>query len=215
MEAVSEEYFRRGSVILDLVASQDSENLAFLRNPLLFVKKILITTQEGCHIQIPNSLREKFQSIEIKPLSLLEPTEIDDYDAIINPACGYRNFESYLLDSEAAFEKLLARSKIDFKRNCVVLVREGGDLFYSRLRAFSEQIKAKSVAIYTSREVRHGAIALLVDTLKTKSIEADLRAIADIKAYKALGSESLPDSESWLYHYVDAGWMSKWLKVRL
>lgn len=84
-----------------------------------------------------------------------------------------------------------------------MVVRESGNLYYSRLRVSPNQLAAKAESTYLIREGRHCGIALGLDTLKFTSIDADIRAVVDYFLFKSQGVQGFPDDKQWLYGFFN------------
>ena len=87
--------------------------------------------------------------------------------------------------------------------------RGDSSLWYSRLKLEWAQLEAKARMIYMLREMRHSGVSLGLDTLKDKSIDADIRNLIDFLYLRKQGAAGLPEDLHYIYSYFDAEWMQR------
>jgi hypothetical protein len=90
-----------------------------------------------------------------------------------------------------------------WKKVVYLVAREASNFYYSRLKVSADQLAAKAEFVYLLRESRHMGIALGLDSVRSFSIDIDVRSLADFTVLKACGVQGLSRDLKWLYSYVD------------
>jgi hypothetical protein len=137
-----------------------------------------------------------------KSVDKLTFQDFDYYDVILSPPAFYYPRPQAVYDSINALVDLLYYRE-SYTRLVYMLVREAASLFYSRLKLEWAQLEAKGRMIYMLREMRHSGVSLGLDTLKDKSIDADIRNLIDFLFLMAQGAPGLPDDLHYLYSFWD------------
>jgi hypothetical protein len=135
-----------------------------------------------------------------KPASKLELRDYEKYDIIISSSPLYASPDEEFTRAGEILDKLYKR--LSWTRIVFTIVREASNLYYSRLKLSDSQIVAKSQTVYEVRESRHLGLSLALDTLRSMSIDVDLRSLADYQILKAQGVSGLSRDLSWLYRYL-------------
>jgi hypothetical protein len=188
LESIGERYLTHGSAILDLFASRDGENLAWLRSDYAKNKKILLLRGSQVDVQAP---------CDVKEASKLELEDFNRYDILISSAPLYTNPDDEFDNASKITQLLYQRRHWD--RLIYMAVREASNLYFSRLKIVSNQTVAKAEMVYLCREMRHSGIALGLDTLRFTAIDIDIRSISDYLVLKAQGLQGLSHDLFWLY----------------
>ena len=197
LEVIGEHYFYHGANILDIFGARSGEGLAWLRSPWAKeTNKILLI--RGRFVDVQCSWNAK----SWKDLTL---NDFETNRIIISASPLYGNINEEFLAVNRIFDLLFKR--LGWKKYIYILVREAANLFYSRMKIAENQLLAKNEAAYLIRESRHHGLALGMDTQKTTSVDADLRALIDYLVIKNHGYYSLPRELWWIYRYLDPMWI--------
>lgn len=192
LEHVGEEFIQRGSTVLDLFGSRDGEGLAWCRSEWAKDKNILLLHGDNTKVA------SEFDS---KNVSQYRLSDLQNYDIIVSAGPLY---SSPSVEYEAANKITdLIYQRRHWKRKVYMIVREASNLYYSRLKAISNQAQAKAQMIYLIREARHMGYALGLDTLKYTSIDLDVRVTVDYMFFKSQGMAGLPADLKWVYRYLN------------
>lgn len=201
-EHIGMKYLENGAVILDLFASADGENLAWLRAPFIGDLKVCLLKGENVDVETV---------YDVKQVENLGLHDLEKYDLIINSRPLYldKNHEYFAVGQ---LTDLLYR-RFTYRRLIYLLAREASSLWYSRLKVSESQADAKSEMLYLLREMRHLGVALGLDTLRYIGIDKDLRSHVDYLYLKAQGVAGLSDDLKFLYHFFDPSFIRK-MKAR-
>ncbi len=198
LEAIGEHQLYNGNTILDLFASSDGENLAWLRSQWVEEYKPLLIISESLEIDA---------DYDMVRWSEFKLSYLKKYRIIISSRPLYSNDNeqfkavNYLLD--------LLFSRYGWRKYVYLLIRETANIFYSRMKKAENQLLAKSEATYLIRESRHHGLALGMDTQRFFSVDIDLRSLADYVILKRMGFYSLPRELWWVYRYVKPSWIQR------
>ncbi|MEM2567382.1 MAG: hypothetical protein QXH20_02780 [Candidatus Bathyarchaeia archaeon] len=193
LEHIAENYLAKGHAVLDLFGSRDGEGLAWLRNPMVKDKKVLLL--KGDSVEVENC------SYPVVSVSQFDNETLEDYDVIISASPLYKNLDEEY-ECAARITDLLYR-RISHKRLIYVVCREAANLYYSRLRVSNSQTLAKAQMIYLIRESRHMGLALGLDSIRFYAIDIDVRNLTDYLLLKSQGMQGLTKDLRWLYSYID------------
>lgn len=193
LEFLGSKNLMAGNCLLDAHCSNDNESLARLDDPLIEGKKVLL-------LRGPNT--SVTSSWDDKDVNKLTFSDFDHYDVILSPPAFYYPRPQAVYDSINTLVDLLYYRE-SYNRLVYMLVREAASLFYSRLKLEWAQLEAKGRMIYMLREMRHSGVSLGLDTLKDKSIDADIRNLIDFLFLMAQGAPGLPDDLHYLYSWWD------------
>jgi hypothetical protein len=176
-------------VIIDIFGSRDNEGLCWIRShrkdSVLFLKGASAEIDCNCaHI-------ENAKDVSIRDLS--------KYKATI--ACS--QFFGSIQEEWYSLAKLMDRlwTRGSWTEPWCVLIREAANILYSRIALGDNQYQAKNYMIYVLREMRHQGYALALDTLRTYSVDADVRNLAEYYFIKKLGIEGLTGELRFVYSY--------------
>lgn len=198
LEKIGEQYLNAGQTVLDLYGSRDGEGLAWCRSSWAKDKRILLL--HGDNVDVSGSF-------DLKNVSKLSLTDLDNYDIIISATPLYTSPHQEFREVNRVLDLLYKRQY--WKRLVYGICREAGNLFYSRIRVSKDQFQAKAEAVYLVRESRHMGLALGLDSLRFYSVDIDLRSIVDFEVIKSLGLFGLPDDLDWLYHIISPVFIRK------
>jgi len=90
-----------------------------------------------------------------------------------------------------------------WKNPTFLMVREGANFLYSRIKIVKNQSIAKADFVYLLREARHMGYAVGVDTIKWTSIDLDIRHVSDYTWIKRVGIYGLPKDIRFIYRYIN------------
>jgi len=192
LETLACHYLAEGSAILDLFASRDAENLAWLRSPFVQGKRVLLIHGENVDIE---------SSYDAKPASNLSLSDFETYDFLISSPPFYHNFDSELSQVALLTDKIYRR--LHWKKLIFCIMREASNFFYSRQKLTENQNYAKTQATYMLREARHCGLGLGLDSIRYLAIDINVRAISDYLILKSQGLDGLSSDLSWLYSYFE------------
>lgn len=198
LETVSEEYLKNGSCVFDAYSSRASESLAWLRNPLIKDKRVLLVHGE----------KTACKSVwEMKPFSKVGLGDFQDYDLIISPAILYGSPEDEFASLEHMMKQLYYY-RHEFTKTLCLIIREAADVLYSRTKLSEAQHPVKKVCTFLIRQARHIGIACLMDSQKWTSVDLDIREKSRYILIKSMGGNRLPKSLSWMYYnYIDPNYL--------
>jgi hypothetical protein len=171
--------------------SRDGENLAWLRSPYAKTKRILLLHGNSINVEAP---------CDAKPASKLVLGDFERYDIVISSSPLYGSPDEEFTRAGEILDRIYKR--LAWNRIVFTLVREASNLYYSRLKLSDSQVQAKSQTVYEVRESRHLGLSMGLDTLRSMSIDVDLRSLADYQILKAQGVSGLSRDLSWLYRYL-------------
>jgi hypothetical protein len=189
LEYLACQTIERGGGIFDLFGARDSEGLAWLRSPYVNGSKVLLL--HGPNTSITSSYDHKIAS----EITL---GDFDRYDMIISPAAFYTGPAQEFYEAGKIIGKIYLRSH--YSKIISLIVREAGNLYYARLSMDGNQYEAKAAAAYMAKEARHSGFSCKFDTVRSMSIDIDIRVTADIAILKRLGRHSLPRDMWYVYH---------------
>ena len=192
LEHIGEGYLAEGNSVLDMFGSRDGEGLAWLRSEHAKDKKILLV--HGDNVSVSGSF-------DTRGISKLNLNDFNKYDILISASPLYSSMEDEYFHINHMIDTLYNR--LEFDKLTYMIVREAGNLLYSRLRVSPNQLIAKAETTYLIREGRHCGIALGLDTLKYTTIESDIRVQIDFTIFKSLGIDGFPDSRKFLYGFLN------------
>jgi hypothetical protein len=199
--------FHCGKVI-DIFASRDNENLAWLRHDR-FKNGALLLHGDSAHVSCEWD-QKKISEVTLK--------DFQEHKTIISAPSFYGEIkeEWYAISK---ITNLLWKRKVNKREPWCIAVREGTSLLYSRLGLGDNQSQAKAMFTYACREFRHSGCALVIDILRLMGLDIEVRALADQIFLKAHGIEALPQSLNFIYkHYdmfVDIMKMPEWCFIVL
>lgn len=188
LEHVAEHYLDKGHCVLDLFASRDGENLAWLRSRWAKEKRILLIHGDGIKVK---------SEFDVKNVGKVGLKDFTDYDILISATPLYASADQQFLETNKLTNLLYKR--FTWKRLVYALVREASNLYYSRLKVSENQLQAKASFIYMIREARHMGVALGLDTLRFYSVDIDIRRLADYTILKSQGVQGLTKDLHFLY----------------
>jgi hypothetical protein len=198
LEFMATRYLEAGGGVLDLNCAKDSENLAWLRSP--YVKKNRVLLLKGEDVRVKSKW-------DVLTYTKFDPSLLDEYKIILNVPAFYTTLDEMVLSVRAIAEKLMRRNSWNFPT--ALIAREAQDIFPSRIRAQKSQELSKGMATYMIREARHSGIAMLLDSLKWKAIDDDIRDAVRFTVIKALGVTGLPDRLRWIYRFFRASFLQR------
>lgn len=202
LEAIGEQVLARGNTVFDLQSSHDLEGLAWLRNPMVKDLPILLLTGDKNVVTGANA-----RLYAQKPMRELTLEDFAKYRVIVNSFAFYESSDEYYERMQVAL-LLLYEERLFWDRIVYAIVREAANLLYARLKLYKDSKEAKAMMVFMLREARHHGTAFGVDSVRVKSIDLDVRAIADYITFKNQGFEGLPDEFRFLYSYYDPDWVA-------
>jgi hypothetical protein len=176
--------------IIDLFGSRDNEALGWCRSP--YKDSILLLKGVSTDVTSP---------WPCKNIVDLKLEDFRHYKVLLSCSAFYGDIREEWYSLSKLMDKLWHRTS--WTDPWALLIREGANLVYSRLALGETQQQAKNYIIYVLREMRHCGYAVIMDALRTLSIDIDLRNIADFTFFKAQGTEGLPDNLHFLYKFFD------------
>lgn len=192
LEYFGEHYLSEGHNVLDLFASRDGENLAWMRSPWANEKRILLLHGEGVDVTC---------SWDTKSVEGVSLQDFEKYDIIISSSPLYFDLGQEYTAAAKITDMLWKR--LSWHKIIYCVVREAANLYYSRLKVREDQTQAKAEMVYLLRESRHMGLALGLDSLRWHSIDIDVRSLADYLIFKNMGQIGLSREMKFLYSYVD------------
>jgi hypothetical protein len=174
--------------IIDFFGSRDAEGLCWCRSP--YKDSILFVVGDSVKV------RSEWDSVKVSEFSL---KTLKNYKCMVTVS----RFYSTPLEQHHAIERFM---EVFWQRDhwdhvWCVLMRELANLVYSRISIGDDQAKAKAYMITVLREMRHSGFAVCADSIRFKSVDVDMRSLADFTFIKACGKEGLPDELDFLYAY--------------
>lgn len=195
-----------GNCVLDGHCANDNENLAWARPVMQDREGSPYRDKRILLLRGPNtSVTSSFTDKNVEDLVLEDFTK---YDLIIAPPCNFYPRPQAVYDAVNHIVDLLYYRE-SYDRLVYLLMREASSLWYSRLKLEWAQLEAKARMIYMLREMRHSGVSLGLDTLKDKSIDADIRNLIDFLYLRKQGAAGLPEDLHYVYSYFDAEWMQR------
>ena len=188
LEEIAEQYLKRGSNILDLYGSRDGEGLGWLRSPLIANKKVLLLHGSNTSVAC---------SYDTKAISDYKLEDLNKYDLIISAGPLYSSPDVEYSEINTVIDSIYLRRT--YRHLGFILIREAGNLLYSRLKVSPDQTMAKKKMIYFVNESRHSGFAIGVDAQKLTSIDLEIRNATDFIFLKSLGILGLPKDWHFLY----------------
>jgi hypothetical protein len=198
-------HHEKGATVLDLFASADGENLAWLRSPLAKESNICLLKGENVDVETEHDVRT------VENLGL---HDLEKYDFLISSRPLYLNGDHEYFSVGKLVGLLYKR--IHWQRLLCLIAREAFSLWYSRIKVSESQSDAKAEALYMLREMRHLGVSLALDSLRLQGIDIDLRSHTDYLFIKAQGIDGLDDNLRFLYSFFDPRWirsMKSWSSV--
>ena len=200
LEYHGERNLEYGNCVIDAHCANDNENLAWGRSNSPYKDKRILLLR-GPNTSVTSSWPDK----SVEDLSL---DDFAKFDLLIAPPCNFYPRPQAVYDGVNHIVDLLYYRE-SYDRLVYLLVREASSLWYSRLKLEWAQLEAKARMIYMLREMRHSGVSLGLDTLKDKSIDADIRNLIDFLYLRKQGAAGLPEDLHYIYSYFDAEWMQR------
>lgn len=172
--------------ILDFWGSRDNEGLSWCRSPYKDHILFLIGDSVKVHSRWPTVKVSDFKLSSMK-----------GFKVVIQVSAFYSSNTEQHKAVQTIMQELWKREAWDHV--WCLIIREMANLIFSRLTIGEDQYKAKAYLINVLREMRHMGYALCGDSIKAKSVDADVRDLADFTFLKACGKGGLPDDLAWLY----------------
>lgn len=179
--------------IIDLWGARDNEGLGwcrckkFSKNEILFVHGISAELSSGYDAI-------NFDNLKFKDLKR--------YRVIISVSAFYSNMNEEFEGLNSILYRVLYQ-RTNWKKPWFLMVREGANFLYSRIKIVKNQTIAKADFIYLLREARHMGYAIGVDTIKWTSIDLDIRHVSDYTWIKRVGIYGLPRDIRFIYRYIN------------
>jgi hypothetical protein len=145
---MGENFLEKGHKVLDLFGSRDGEGLAWLRSPHAKDKKILLIHGDNTTVS---------GSFDTRNISSLTLSDFNKYDILISASPLYSSMHDEFTQVNRVVDVMYDRRL--WKTLIYMIVRESGNLFYSRLRVSPNQLAAKTESAYLIREGRHCGIS--------------------------------------------------------
>jgi hypothetical protein len=189
-EALATQYAEKDpdSKILDFWGSRDCEGVAWCRSP--YKDKVLLLVGDSVKI------RSRFPSVKVSDFKL---ESMKHYKVCVTVSAFYSSDRERHHGIQTIMSVLWGRE--GWNHIWTLILREMANLIYSRLSIGEDQAQAKAYLINALREMRHSGYALCADSIKFKSVDSDVRSLADYQFIKACGKEGLPDDLKYLYAY--------------
>lgn len=181
--------------VIDCFSAADGEGLAWCRHKTVG-KNVLLVHGDNTKIAC------EYTTLPISKITL---NEILSYSAVITVPKFYRN-DAEEFDALARIFKVLKEREFYKQGDMRVLnLREGINVGSSRLSLGekSNQSDAKTRFILALNQFRHGGFMVNLDCLRLKSIDINIREIADYIWLKKQGIFGLPDDLRFLYKKYD------------
>jgi hypothetical protein len=179
--------------VIDLFGARDNEGLAWCRceekaDSILFLKGI------------GTEIKSKWDSVNTIDVTI---EQMQKYKAIISCSAFYQKPKEEFYAIGVFMEKFYKRIHFDPKDIWSIAIREGANLLYSRQTLGDRQAEAKAQMTYMLREMGHHGIALIIDSIRWRALDIDIRDLADYTLMKGQGITGLPDELKWLYNWYD------------
>jgi hypothetical protein len=185
---------RRGSAVLDLASSRDSEAMAVLLGP--FPEKVRLIVADSC---IMTSVKMQLNTVPISEFSLPE----DGYWYVL-PRSGFPNEASYLRAMKRIIDNLWSCDEWDKPR--WLMFREA-QIFLSsisRTTGSRAQRESSDALQQLNTEARHHGVSLAIDSQREVEVSRSLRQVSDVLILKRLGSWiDFPDDISFVLNDVE------------
>jgi len=175
--------------VIDLFGSRDNEALGWLRSPL----KDSVLFLKGNSVEIDCRCADVINATDVTL------KDFEKHKVILSCSAFFGSLDEEWHSLQKIMDKLWNRGH--WSEAWCVVIREAANLIYSRIGLGENQFQAKAYLVYVMREMRHLGLALALDTLRTYSIDADVRFLADFIFIKALGLEGLSDDLHFVYRY--------------
>lgn len=175
--------------ILDWFGSRDAEGLGWLRSPF---DNILFIVGDNTDVS---------SSWDYKHIKDVKLSDFRNYHVVLTVSPFFSNLRAEHHFIEKAMNML--RHRKSWHRPDALLIREAANLVFSRISLKENQATAKAYTIYTLREARHCGYAVCADAIRFKSVDIDMRSIADFTVIKAVGIHGLPREISFIYKYIE------------
>jgi len=178
--------------ILDLFGSRDNEGLGWCRKKDVSANEILLI-----HGQSTN-LSGKWDALTPRECTI---KELKRY-RVVTSVSGFHGSldEEFQGLNDMVYGVLYKRTH--WHHIWKLLIREGANFLYSRIKIVKNQVIAKADFVYLLREARHMGYGVTVDTLKWTSIDLDIRHVSDYTWVKRVGIYGLPHDLRFIYRYV-------------
>ncbi|WNZ29407.1 MAG: hypothetical protein IAX21_00620 [Candidatus Bathyarchaeota archaeon] len=192
LEHIGIKHFEKGATVLDVFASVDGENLAWLRSDLVKNKEVLLLRGDNVDVQTEH---------DCKLVENLSLKDLERYDFIISsrPLFLNRDHEYYGIGQLIN----LLYKRLYWRKLVCMIAREASSLWYSRVKVSDSQTDMKAEALYMFREMRHLGVSLALDSLRLQGIDIDLRTHTDYLFIKSQGIDGLPENLRFLYSFYD------------
>ncbi len=186
LEYIATKFFERGSPVIDLFGSSDNEGLAWGRSP--YKDDVVLIHGDRVKVVAP------FETVKLRDVTL---DLFEEHKVFVSAMGLYESEGESHLASGRILDVLFQRQS--WEKPIFVMVREAGNLFYSRLKKTKDQTIAKAEAAYLIREARHHGIALGIDTQRYTSVDIQIRDLSDYLVIKAIGRMKLPSELNFLF----------------
>jgi len=194
LEMIGSKYLDAGGKVFDLFGAKDGEGLAWLRSPHVKNDGKRAILLRGDLVKI-NSDHENIAATKFRI------TDLDRGDIFISSSPLYTDMDDEFASVNGLLDVLWKRRR--WTQPVLIIMREAANLIYSRLKIRKNQLLAKSECLYMMRESRHAGLAMALDSLRSMSIDIDLRSLVDYLVIKNLGMHSLPDDLEWVYRTIN------------
>jgi hypothetical protein len=189
-----------GGKVVDVYASKDSENLAWLRSDYVTSGNRKAILFRGDHVAV----KSNHESIATSQFKL---SDLDRADIFISANACYSSMDDEFGGVNRILDTLWKRRS--WTKPVCLIMREAANLVFSRLKIRPDQSLARSEIIYSCRESRHTGCGILLDSLKPTSIDIDLRILSDYLILKNSGMYSLSKDLHWVYKTFSPSEMRK------
>lgn len=166
--------------------SRDNEGIAWCRSP--YKDQVLLLVGDSVKV------KSRFPSVKVSDFKL---SSMKGHKVLVSVSGFYSSDREQNRAVQTVMTELWRRS--GWSHIWCLILREMANLIYARLSIGEDQAQAKAYMIFVLREMRHMGFALCGDSIKFKSVDSDLRALADYTYIKACGKEGLPSDLEWLY----------------
>ncbi|MBN2261082.1 MAG: hypothetical protein JW702_11080 [Clostridiales bacterium] len=199
LEHIGINHLEKGATVLDLFASVDGENLAWLRSDFVKNKEILLLKGENVDVE------SKVLSLDVKTVENISLKDFERYDFIISAHPLFLNREHEYYSIGKLIDLLYKRLK--WNKLVCMIAREASSLWYSRVKYSDSQTDMKNAALTMFKEMRHLGVSLALDSLRLQGIDIELRTHTDYLFVKSQGIDGLPDNLTFLYSFYDPSWI--------
>lgn len=193
LEVLGSKYLLSGAKVIDLFGAHDGEGLAWLRSKHVKEdgKRIVLFHDRGTTVDAP---------CETMDVSKFKLADLSKADIFISASPLYAELDNEFKAVNHIIDELWKRHW--WTEPIFMIVREAGNLLYSRLKISPNEKEAKAWYIYMMRESRHAGLSLGLDSLRPLSIDIDIRSLTNYLFLKNLGTRSLPDDMEWIYKTI-------------